>query len=411
NFFVQNNLNTYAAACAYGFLFSFIPVVMMVLAILIQFLHASPETITTLLNFGKSFDGIFSLQSVIDSISAVNRISWVEIVLGLFIFWIARNFFFSVMQSIRRIFRKAVPARPVFYQVIGFAGEVLLVVASAVFIFFIISMRTLTRLSLMEQIQTQFPLIFTTFSRILLATVPYALIFIFEAVVLKVVSGINPEWKVCFTASGLCTLIFWIVVQFLNMFLDYNKYNIVYGVLGNLIVLLFEVYIFFILFLFFAQFIFVMEFFDILLLGELYLLPARDETGPIPTLKRVLFIRPDYLIQKNANIVHYKAGDTIFTVGDTSDDAYYIIKGSIVITKENSLSHFDKGAFFGELACVINKPRTFSAQADTDTDLVIIQGETFLNLLKQNPKVSIKALSQISNYLSEVYGRREGFLL
>ena len=44
-FFFMNDMWSYASACAFGFLFSFVPVVMLVLVIVIRLFHASPDTI------------------------------------------------------------------------------------------------------------------------------------------------------------------------------------------------------------------------------------------------------------------------------------------------------------------------------------------------------------------------------
>jgi len=53
---------------------------------------------------------------------------------------------------------------------------------------------------------------------------------------------------------------FWIAVRFMILFLDKNKYNLIYGVFSHMIVILLEVFVFFILFLLFAEFIYVIQF-------------------------------------------------------------------------------------------------------------------------------------------------------
>ncbi len=404
--FIQNGLNDYASACSYGFLFSFVPIVMMVLFFLIGIFHASPEKLSIIFNIGNKYKELFNVQAIIDSIFQIQRITWVEIILGFFIFWVARKFFASVMAGIRAIFKTAVPPRPLFNQLLVFAGEVAIVIAGAILIFFIISLRTVSRLSILKQMESEIPVLFSNFSQITIGIGPYILIFGFMSIVLRVASGIHPEWTICFACAGLCSLLIWIIIQFFTMFLNVNNYNIVYGVLGNLMILLVEMYIFFVLFLFFAQLLYVLEFFDELLIGELYLLPTREETGILSTIKRVLFIKPSLLIQKSSfKKIHCTPGDVIYNANEKTTDTYYIVRGQIQLTKKNSINYYDTGSFFGELSCIINKEREYKAIARIETDLLVIDEKTFRHLLKHNPKVSIKAMAQISDYLREVYGR------
>ena len=82
------------------------------------------------------------------------------------------------------------------------------------------------------------------------------------------------------------------------------NYNTIYGVLGNLIILLFEVYIFFNLFMVFAQMIFTVQFFYSNLLSELYLLPAQHPQNLDDIVRRAIFITPSALMtQKNIMLV------------------------------------------------------------------------------------------------------------
>src|SRR5574344_1533982 len=103
-FYFSNDLFSYASACAFGFLFSFVPVVMMILVILLRILHASPEMITSILNTSKVFSNTFDIQYLIDSVVSIKTITNFEIILGLAIIWMARRFFSSVMAGMHTIF-------------------------------------------------------------------------------------------------------------------------------------------------------------------------------------------------------------------------------------------------------------------------------------------------------------------
>src|SRR5574344_792556 len=126
--YLRNRLLSYASACSFGFLFSFIPVFMMILVILIRFLHASPDTVTAFLNSTKIFSNTFDLQHLVDSILSVKRVTNFEVLLGLAIIWMARRFFSSVMSGMHSIFKRQMAPRPVFSQIIILVGEAIIVI-------------------------------------------------------------------------------------------------------------------------------------------------------------------------------------------------------------------------------------------------------------------------------------------
>lgn len=204
--------------------------------------------------------------------------------------------------------------------------------------------------------------------------------------------------------AAASTFIFSVVLKIMLEFINFNAYNIIYGVLGNAIVLLLGVFMFFVIFLFFAQWLFVYQFFDTLLLCELYILPDHNEPGIFATIKRALFIRPDHLMIKNGNLVFFKQNEHIYSLNEESTDAYYLVRGTVKLQTKNHISFIERGKFFGEEACMLNGIRTEDAVACTDVDVIRIPEETFFSLLERNPKVSRKVLSLISNYFSKFYG-------
>ena len=411
SFYLTNDLIAYASACAFGFLFSFVPVVMMILVILIRFLHASPETVTAFLNSTKIFSNTFDLQHLVDSILSVKRVTNFEVLLGLAIIWMARRFFSSVMSGMHSIFKRQMAPRPVFSQIIILVGEAIIVILATVLIFGIISFKTIRRNPIFEGIVKAFPTLLGSFSSQIVNTLPLFIIFVIVLLCYKEESGTKPSWGLCAVAAAACTFTFWVFQRLMGVFINVNRYNLLYGVLSNVIVMLLEVYFFFMMFLFFAQYVFVYQFFDILLLGELYVLPNRENTNILASIKRMLFIRPDYLLSKDVNVIHCKKGDYIYRQTDSDTDAYYIARGTVEVIHKNNIAFLERGKFFGEEACILNETRNEDAIAHTDVEIVRISGKTFLSLLEKNQIASRKALSQISTYYAKVYGRRDDFRL
>lgn len=83
------------------------------------------------------------------------------------------------------------------------------------------------------------------------------------------------------------------------------------------------------------------------------------------------------------------ADDVLFKEGDSGDEMYLIKKGKIRITKkvqdkERLLAILDEGAFFGEMSVLDNSPRSATATAETDTELLTVDKEAFLNKVNEN---------------------------
>lgn len=409
-FYIQNNLYTCAAACAFGFLFSFIPIIMMVLAILVRILHASHSFINSILSFTGRYKDMFDAQSFINTLLEYKTFGWVDFLLVLFIVWMARKFFATIMQGINRIFHYKAPSRPLLDQFIIFAGELVLVILAVIIISALFTLRQIFTQPALAGLRSLIPHLLGLTPNLLINIFEYLLIFAFVAISYRFAAGTKPAFKLCLICSAVCTAIFFIISKLIGFFLDIENYNLIYGVLSSVMILLFEVYIFFTLFLTCAQIIYVIQFFDSLLLGELYLLPERDDTAVLSIIRRILFIKPETLMKKN-DVLVVKAGGIIYSKDDATDDCYYVLNGTVILNRSDNLAYYDKGSFFGEQACILSKPRAGEARADTDCELIRISAASFRSLLENNSKAAEKALSQVSDYVARVYGRTNNFLV
>ena len=410
-FFFSNDLFAYASACTFGFLFSFIPVSMLILVILFRVLHASPDMVQQIFGSNEQIMKFMNLDAVAKTISEIKTITNFEVVVGIAIIFMARRFFSSIISSINRIFHMQIPVRPLITQLIIFAGEAILVVGTSIVIFLFTTARAITRYPIFSRVFHIPPVLLSTMTDFTLNTLPYLFVFIIVLICYKGASRSKPQFKICLNSSLLCVVSFIAVQKIMGHFINLNNYNIVYGVLSNTIVLLLEAFFFFTIFLFFAEMVFVRQYFDSLLMGELYLLPDRDDTSRLATIKRLLFIRPDYLLKKKKSVLKVEKGGKIYSHGERGQFTYYIASGSVLITRKNNLSYLDAGSFFGEEACLLDEIRNEDATAYTDVKLIRIPEEDFFTLLEKNPSANNKALSQISKYFAKFYGLRNDFSL
>jgi len=109
-------------------------------------------------------------------------------------------------------------------------------------------------------------------------------------------------------------------------------------------------------------------------------------------------------------IVHrrkYKKGEPIFRMGDPGLGMYIIVEGTVEIVEEvenNECKHItdlDKGAFFGDLALLDEAPRSASAIAKLDCDIIGFFRPDLMDLLYRKPHLGIKILWALAKVIGE----------
>ena len=200
----------------------------------------------------------------------------------------------------------------------------------------------------------------------------------------------------CFIYALLDTLCFYLISLWVSKFINLTNYNIVYGTISTIIVLMMKVYFFFVFFLFFAQMIYVTQNFNLLLKCEVYLLPARERHGWMLQLRRMLFINPAAL-KTATNTKTCQTGDAVFNAGDKAENVYYIRTGTITEKFENGESQiFEKGSFVGDTQCLLDERFRGTGIATTDCKLIVFSAAEFKELMKKSPKAASKALSKLA---------------
>ena len=104
----------------------------------------------------------------------------------------------------------------------------------------------------------------------------------------------------------------------------------------------------------------------------------------------------------------YKAGETIFSIGDPGNELYLIRRGEIKImapiSGSRSLHHiatFGRGNFFGGLALLDGRPRSDNATAHTDTDLYVLSLEQFNKLAEEHKRLAFILITAIARTLAQ----------
>jgi CRP-like cAMP-binding protein len=81
-----------------------------------------------------------------------------------------------------------------------------------------------------------------------------------------------------------------------------------------------------------------------------------------------------------------KAGDIIFREGDEARELFVVKSGEVRIQLGNrTLAELSANDVFGEMALIDNEPRSATALAVTDVELVAVSEKQFLFLVSQTP--------------------------
>lgn len=101
----------------------------------------------------------------------------------------------------------------------------------------------------------------------------------------------------------------------------------------------------------------------------------------------------------------FPAGSELFHQGDAGDAAYIVLDGEadIVVDTpagENVVARIARHEFVGEIAILIDTPRTATVRAKTDLSTLVITKEAFLEMASDFPDVSIEIMRELARRLA-----------
>lgn len=106
-------------------------------------------------------------------------------------------------------------------------------------------------------------------------------------------------------------------------------------------------------------------------------------------------------------LARFSAGQPIFEEGEVGTEMYVIQSGTVEVIKRSRrgedklLATLEKGDFFGEMSILEDVPRTASARAKSDVELVRINQSTFDEMLRHNAEIAVRMLRKLSRRLRE----------
>jgi CRP-like cAMP-binding protein len=105
-------------------------------------------------------------------------------------------------------------------------------------------------------------------------------------------------------------------------------------------------------------------------------------------------------------MVPYYKGQVIFQEGETGGEMYIIQSGAVEIFRSTNGDKrlslvLEKGDFFGEMSLLEGVARTMTAEAIEDSELIIINGSTFDQMIKSNIEIAVRMMRKLSLRLRE----------
>jgi membrane protein len=172
---------------------------------------------------------------------------------------------------------------------------------------------------------------------------------------------------------------------------NYTRYGLIFGTLEPVVILALWVFYVALIFLFCAELMASYQRRDLLLLERAMLKPHKS------------YLKVDERLFKKFGHGYHK-GEIIFKENDKGNEMFYVLAGRVCLEKDAGevkkiLAELEPGQYFGEMATLVDAPRSASARALEDSNLAVIDSNTFTNLLRESQGIGVFMLKEFSSRL------------
>lgn len=222
--------------------------------------------------------------------------------------------------------------------------------------------------------------------------VPYLMTTLFFIVLYRLIPTVRIRLPIIVAGSAICALLLEIVKQLFTWYIaNYTRYNVIFGSLEAAVIMIVGAFYVALIFLFCAELMSSYQRRDILLLERAILKP---HTAMLKVDER--------LFKKFGR--SYEKGSIIFNEGDSGQEMFYVLSGRIFLEKIDGqvrkiLAEMGPGQYFGEMAALIDISRSATARAIEDSNLAIIDGSTFRDMLRDSQEIALHMLKEFSRRL------------
>lgn len=106
----------------------------------------------------------------------------------------------------------------------------------------------------------------------------------------------------------------------------------------------------------------------------------------------------------------FAAGSELFQEGDPGDAAYIILDGKaeVLINTPNgelALAKVGKNDFVGEIAILIDVPRTATIRAETELTTLVLSKDLFFRMVAEFPEMAVEIMRELAHRLESTTGQ------
>lgn len=410
-FFGKNALANHAAAGAYAFLLSAAPMLLLAASFLLMAFSSVPGAAEVLLQTMPFAEAIFDAEADLLSGMLYGAASpGIPELLGvLSMFWAGRIFAVFMGRSFKIIFPGENNRGAVLDNIVTLAVElaVLLLILGAI----LFSRYAISLYYAAGFLPSVFANIYlgdfqaVGLSRALAAGVLGFLAF-------QLIPANSPGKLSAVYGAIFCAVLYGAAAWFLDFFLMQPRYNLIYGALGNIVILLINVYFFFMTFFLGAQFASVSASFEALCFMRLRE-TVNAGGGEVASGKKTLRGRLSGLfgtVDKNLEKYRrrYAKGETIMCKGDTDQDVFFLLEGEVevFVPIENEAGESDlpadsfgtlsPGAFFGEMSHFLEESRSATIIAKTDACVLALPPGIFDKVVSGDSELGKAVIEHLS---------------
>jgi membrane protein len=406
----ENGLANHAAACAYGFLLSMAPMLLLVAFLIFFAFGSSPRAIIALIGTIPFLGNFFDEKWLSSEFFIFSRPSIPGLISVFFIIWAGRILAMAIQRGLKIVFPESKIRSPVKNAVITLVIEVSVII----FVFaVIISSRTAMRFYSLYDFSYRISIIhfFTTHFG---GQVAYITLLGIASYCIYCFLPANPPRKLsAFQGAIFCALAYSCAVIILAFILNRTRYNFLYGTFGNLIIILINVYFFFSFFFIGAQLAFVTDFYEAVLFSRLrrYKLKAAEKKKGSGFFENLRYSVLVYRIfhpsgsRLKKYFYNYKKGEIVFSHENKKEiveKIFYLLEGSAEITvssldgSESYNSVINSDSFFGGMGYLISGEQTATVRAISNVSVIAIPPALFSLILKYDNNLDRTLIEHMS---------------
>lgn len=200
----------------------------------------------------------------------------------------------------------------------------------------------------------------------------------------------------------LAAISFALLLALFGAFFKLENYHSLYGALGGVVFVLIGGYFAFLLLYLWAQALYAYGKADITALEKLFL---GGSGAGASKLEGYVFGDTHRLLAKYGEV--HPAGHTLIAEGDDAKTAYFLYAGRAGVYKNTDdgrrrLGELNEGQLFGEMAYLLNEPRTASVIADSEITVLALPPQTLEELMRHSAPLSRRIIDILCQRLERM---------